>query len=165
MLKCMGFYQVFIELENKAHYTEKLSSKEDILELELYKTPLVVNGAFATEIAIKYLLFSKNIQYKKGHKLDYLYGLLDTDDKTLICEKVQLEIESSQCEDEPLEWWNKDNIEGAISLFSDNFNKWRYSYEGTLCWCDNIFRYFVHAVCKYVIKDNCVETVLLGTLK
>lgn len=37
--------------------------------MELYKTPMVVNGAFATEIALKYLLFSKNIQYKKGHRI------------------------------------------------------------------------------------------------
>lgn len=166
MTECMGFYRVFVDLEQKAYYGTEPQSIEDVFDTELYKTPMVVNGAFAAEIGLKLLLRQKGLSFTRseGHELHTLYGKLDREDQTgIMCELKK----TFSAHDEY-------NYVAAFRLFSKNFEKWRYRYEfdenfgrkheknpaDNLIYCDDVFRAFVRAVCTYVIGSNTISKLM-----
>ena len=85
-----------------------------------YLTPMIVNGAFTAELAIKAILHETQIDFGKEHNLMYLFKLLPED--------IALDIiNRSMAKAEPYrnitEWINQ------LFAIAQDFETWRYSAE------------------------------------
>ena len=69
-----GFYQTWLMLDEKVK-----NGKTDC-----YLIPWIVNGAFACEVGIKYILAQNQIGFKKEHLLHELYNFLPDKHKNLL---------------------------------------------------------------------------------
>ena len=88
--------------------------------LNSYYIPMLVNSSFSIEVALKYLLNSDDIGYKKVHKLDDLWANLNSEYK--ICVRVYL---NDVCQSP----YTATYIDNKIREFSNIFAELRYSYE------------------------------------
>lgn len=153
--ECEAFYKVFLDIE--AHilpFWENVKhgifEEEALEEKTLYGIPYVVNGSFAAELAIKYLLETANIDYcqgNKGHDLRYLFDLLLLNKKSI--KEDREAIISLLCSDghQTLE-----TLKQNISAWHDCYNRHRYLYSYGSAGTNQLFPKFVHAVCDYAIS-------------
>lgn len=114
-LHFQSFYNAFLLLYKK--FKEKDNAGNcDVL----YFFPCVVNGALASELALKSILYHKKIPYEKNHDLRELFKLLPAEyQKEIVYRILQLNPK-----------YNMDNFEKDFSFFAQAFIDFRYSYEG-----------------------------------
>lgn len=107
-----GFYETWRMLDKATNLTA----------VNVYTLPWIVNGAFACELGLKYILTQNEISYKKEHYLHRLFELLPNEDRVAILNELY-----EKCPD-----YSNDQITREILLVSDAFCNFRYSYEHTL---------------------------------
>lgn len=154
ILECESFYQTFKLLElyfiKKEQVAGNFILDEELCEKKaLYTYSYIVNGAFATELAIKYLLTMANIDYctgEKGHNLLDLYEKLllkkgsITSDKKIIVERLCAE-----------GYQDEDTILINLKSIQDCYNRFRYCFSHNSVGFNNFFNVFVNVICSYAI--------------
>lgn len=125
-----GFYQTWLVLDEKVKNGKT----------NCYLIPWIVNGSFACEVGIKYILVQNQIGFKKEHLLHELYNLLP--------DKHKVEISKDLYEQCP--GYTMEHINQEILLLSDSFCNFRYSYENTLALDINFFKIWCQAIFKQV---------------
>lgn len=159
--ECKSFYRVFLDLEKhilplwESMRTGSLDwdrIEDQIEDQRLYNVPYMVNGAFAAELGLKYLLEMANINYSqgnKGHDLSYLFGLLLLNKQSI--QKDREAIIALLCKDGHQ---NLETLKQNISAWHDCYNRYRYMYSQTSVGSNDVFPLFVHTVCDYVISKS-----------
>jgi hypothetical protein len=69
--ECAAFYDIFKELENNGIVETPAEHRNPTL----LEVPYIINGAFACELALKYILVENQINFcisVRGHDLEYL---------------------------------------------------------------------------------------------
>ena len=155
--ECKSFFRVFLDIEKHVlPLWEKMRDgtidEETIEEYSLYHIPYVVNGAFAAELALKYLLENADIDYaqgNKGHDLKYLFDLLLLKKKSIQVDRDT--VIALLCKDGTQ---NLDTLKQNIAAWHDCYNRHRYFYAQTSIGTNGVFPVFVHTVCEYVISKS-----------
>ena len=143
--ECEAFYDVFVQTEkhlnNCGIVQEPIQAKQPIL----LSVPLRINGAFACELALKYLLINANIPFNMGigHNLEYLFSLLPQDKKDDIVAYLGKEYNI-----EP------EIFQSSLKTIANTLNDQRYTFSkfSNNHSQDSLFSPFVHTVCKYVLE-------------
>lgn len=107
-----SFYNAYIALDQL--------SRDDSDTLLLLLAPIVVNGAFSTELTFKAILAKKQIEYGKEHNLLILFQMLP--------KSFQLELWAYLIEKTP-EYADSKNGLDELILLSNAFVDWRYTFE------------------------------------
>ena len=87
-----------------------------------YALPWIVNGAFACELGMKYILECNNLSYHKEHLLHELFNKLPDKDAIAISSELIKQYPG----------YDKDFFSQNILLISDAFCNFRYAYEKNL---------------------------------
>lgn len=154
ILECKSFYATFklIEpyiLKHQKNMLELIYDEKDAENDKLYSYAYVVNGAFAFEMAIKYLLTLANIDYctgEKGHNLLDLYKKLSLKNKNIIPDKKV--IFENLCK---AGHQNEETIIANLTSFQDCYNRYRYSFSYKNIGYNGFFGILVNVVCSYAI--------------
>lgn len=145
--ECKAFYETFQMIENNLN-----NSKEKFNYDIIWDFPYVVNGAFAVEIAIKFLLVLANIDFptgSKGHDLFKLYSLLKINKNTIKNDYKKI-----------LKLFNEEGYKSDeiiilnLKSFSKAFNDWRYAFSKKAVGYNGFFIVFVKTICNYAIKKS-----------
>lgn len=155
--ECESFFCVFLDIEKHIlplwkKMRDGTIGEETIDEHSLYHIPYVVNGAFAAELALKYLLEHAGIDYaqgNKGHDLKYLFDLLFLNKKSMQADRES--VIALLCKDGTQ---NLDTLKQNIAAWHDCYNRHRYFYTYTSVGTNGVFPLFVHTVCEYVISKS-----------
>lgn len=146
-----AFYYVFNSLEKIPINYGITDSKQTERIPQLLSVPYITNGAFACEIALKYILIDSNITFQtgKGHNLKYLFELLPDEHKNEIINLLTTKTGISS-----------EKIYEELTAIANSFVDRRYmfttiteSYQQS-----KFFETFVHTICKYVLgepSDKC----------
>ena len=102
-----GFYDTWCILDKKI----------DLMSVDIYTIPWIVNGSFACELGLKYILSINNVEFKREHRLHKLFELLPDNDKMAIFNDI--------CEKLPN--YSNEQLIREILLVSDAF--WRQSHQ------------------------------------
>lgn len=108
-----AFYNAYIALDQL--------SRDDSDTLLLLFAPLVVNGAFSVELALKAILAKNQIEYGKEHNLLILFQMLP--------KSFQQELWAYLIEKAP-EYAGSEKGLDELILLSNAFVDWRYAFEG-----------------------------------
>lgn len=108
-----SFYNAYIALDQL--------SRDDSDTLLLLFAPLVVNGAFSVELALKAILAKNQIEYGKEHNLLILFQMLP--------KSFQQELWAYLIEKAP-EYAGSEKGLDELILLSNAFVDWRYAFEG-----------------------------------
>lgn len=154
ILECESFYATFklIEpyiLKQQKNMQELVFDEKDAENDKLYSYAYVVNGAFAVELAIKYLLTLANIDYctgEKGHNLLDLYRKLSLNNKNIIPDKKVIFERLCQVGHQ-----NEETIIANLTSFQDCYNRFRYSFSYKNIGYNGFFGILVNVVCSYAI--------------
>lgn len=143
--ECDAFYTVFLQLEEQLKSSGLHDNKSNGETPILLSVPYMVNGAFACELALKYLLIASNIAFDmaKGHNLEYLFQLLPKEQKDILTPLIRTR--SSL---------NDSVFQEGLSSIANIFNKQRYrfsNYSQGLS-VHALFRPFVHVLCEFVLE-------------
>lgn len=161
ILECKSFFSTFkliepyiIEYEKKIkNSTFDKNAYENKL---LYQFSYVVNGAFAAELAIKYLLTLADIDFcrgSKGHNLLDLYKKLLLNKKSI--EQDRKNIISALCEQGKQK---EDTILKNLESLQDCYNNFRYCFSNNIASYNNFFGVFINVICNYAIdKDKMIS--------
>lgn len=152
ILECESFYYLFKKLEkfekpsflvhseNKETINDYMKRHEGIPSLTL---PFVVNGAFAAELALKFLIFKEKGSFVCTHNLLCLFEQLPDCHKSALIEMI--------CEQAHQ---NKETLKLNLANISDLFEDFRYAFEKEHLGYTNFFNEFVHIVCEYAISQK-----------
>lgn len=163
VLDCEGFYYVFKKLEQfeqRPRFDGDLEKYEDaitayaerIMSVPSLSPALVVNGALAVELALKFLIFKENGEFDCIHNLQKLFEQLPTCHKSTLSEIIYQQAHQNE---ETL----RINLPNIANLFED----YRYFFGKEHVGYSNFFNDFVHIVCDYAISlkpedDDLQET-------
>ena len=111
-LNYRGFYETWYLLDEVT----------DLSSVDVYTIPWIVNGAFACELGLKYILIQNNISFKREHFLHKLFELLPHKDKMAIFKELR----------EKYPNYSNEQLSREILLISDAFCNFRYAYEYSL---------------------------------
>lgn len=150
LFDCEGFYKIFKNLLPLCFLVIP-KSKEDfekVFENEKMFDALVMNGAFAAELAMKYLFFRDNecsFKSLRGHDLYELYYKIPQSDRNIIQDKLET--------GKRLE--NK-TVDESIKELRNHFVDFRYAFERFDGLGINVFfKTFVCTICDYALGfDN-----------
>lgn len=145
--ECVAFYDVFKNLEKRLEHNGIVEeSADNTRQPTLLSVPYIVNGAFACELALKYILVENQISFcksVKGHNLEYLFDLLPPAEKQTLKNLLK----------------NAGNIDDAslkenLHLLGDSFNQWRYpfTYIDNGLTYNSFFGILVNQLCNYVLS-------------
>lgn len=143
--ECAAFYDVFKGLEKRLEGSGIVETPPVHKNPILLQVPYIVNGAFACELALKYILVDNQIGFcisAKGHNLEYLFDLLPPSIRQSLKAKLK---NAANIDDTEL----RENIH----LLGDSFNQWRYLFshvEENMTY-NNFFSIFVHQLCDYIL--------------
>jgi len=145
--ECAAFYDVFKGLEKRLENSGIVETPPEYKNPTLLEVPYIVNGAFACELALKYLLVENHISFcisAKGHNLEYLFDLLPPSVKQPLKDKLK----------------NAGNITDTelrenIHLHADSFNQWRYLFANieNNVYYNKFFNVLVNQLCLYVLPQ------------
>lgn len=149
LLDCRSFYYTYNLLEPYNQFTgDKERHKKEIEQYfeeqqnrPTLLFPWVVNGALATELALKYLTFRETRSFTKTHNLKQLYQELPLAHKSELL--TRFNIKAHQNEETLLL-----NLEG----FSEAFVYFRYPFSMGSFGISGVFHDFVKIVCEYVFE-------------
>lgn len=144
--ECAAFYDVFKELEKRLENSGIVETPPEHRNPTLLVVPYIVNGAFACELALKYILVENQIGFcisARGHDLEYLFSLLPPQIRQSLKAKLK----------------NAANIDDTelrknIHLHADSFNQWRYMFANINenMYYNSFFGIFVNQICSYVLS-------------
>lgn len=160
VLECKSFYATFklIEpyiLKDYENIKNLKFDEKDHDRAFLYLSSYVVNGVFATELAIKYLLTLANIDYcrgEKGHNLLELYSKLCLNKKSIIKDKKV--IFERLCKKG---YQNEETIIKNLTSLQDCYNKYRYTFSYKSIGHSNFLDVLVNVVCSYAIEKSNIN--------
>ncbi len=155
VLECKSFYMTFKLVEpyylKQIHNMENhIIDEEDIKNAALYIYSYVVNGAFAVELAMKYLLTLANIEYctgNKGHDLLDLYKKLSVNKKEITADRKV--IVERLCE---LGHQNEETIIKNLESLKNCYIYYRYLFSYGSVGISGFLGVFVNVVCNYAIE-------------
>lgn len=127
-----GFYETWCMLDIKI----------DLSTVNNYTIPWIVNGSFACEVGMKYILQQNNIEFDKVHLLHELYNLLPDSHKMAITKELFEKFPS----------YTLEQLNQEILLLSDAFCNFRYFYENSLTVNMHFFKVWCLAIYKQVDK-------------
>ena len=154
LLDCEEFYYIFKNLEKYARHPifdgDMEKYKDQILAYEAehegvpsLTAPLIVNGAFAAELALKFLIFKENGEFDCIHDLQQLFDSLPD------CHKIPLtEIIFQQAHQ------NEETLQTNLSRIKNLFEDMRYFFSNESVGYSNFFNEFVYIVCDYAISQK-----------
>lgn len=145
--ECAAFYDVFKGLEKRLEYSGIVENLPEYKHPTLLEVPYIVNGAFACELALKYLLVENRISFcifAKGHNLEYLFDLLPPSIKQPLKAKLKKAGNINDAE-----------LRENIHLHADSFNQWRYLFTNTEnnMYYNKFFSILVNQLCSYVLPQ------------
>ena len=145
--ECHAFYTVFLQLEGQLKSSGLHNSKSDVNLPTLLSVPYAVNGAFACELALKYLLVSSNISFDmaKGHNLEYLFQLLLKKEKDILTSLIK----KRDCLDDS-------TFQDGLDSIANTLNKQRYQFSNYIqnLSIHALFNPFVHVLCEFVLESQ-----------
>lgn len=144
--ECYAFYDVFKSLEKRLANSGIVKTAPTDNLPTLLQVPYIVNGAFACELALKYILVDNQISFcisSKGHNLEYLFNLLPETEKN--------ELKNSLKNVGNI---NDSTLQKNIHILADSFNQWRYLFTNIdqRIEYNNFFSMFVNVVCTYILS-------------
>lgn len=155
ILECKSFYATFKLVE--PYILKKIDNMQNFIYDEeddenemLYHHSYVVNGTFAVELAMKYLLTLANIDYctgEKGHNLLDLYNKLSIKKKSIISDRniiVQRLCEQGH--------QNEETILANLYNMQNCYNRYRYSFSYSSVGHSGFLGVLVNVVCGYAIE-------------
>lgn len=140
---CYAFYHVFVDLAEKCFFKyDQIFDDFDLFkENDKFFGACIVNGAFAAELALKYISYYRIDEYKKTHNLNSLLKELDTEDYN----NIMLQLKKI----EP----DENILNALIDELSNNFIEWRYKFDFRKNLTVNVFfKDFVCVVCSYALS-------------
>lgn len=145
--ECHAFYTVFLQIEKQLKSSGLHNDKVDFNLPPSLSAPYMVNGAFACELALKYLLISSNVAFdmSRGHNLAYLFQLLPQAQKDILAASIKKDCNL-----------NDATFQYGLNSIADIFNKQRYRfnyYDQNLS-THVLFNPFVHTLCEFVLKNG-----------
>jgi hypothetical protein len=157
VLECERFYYIFKQLEAFEKFPvlgESVEKNQEIVNnfkkqhegIPSLTSPLVVNGALAAELALKFLIFKEVESYECIHNLQLLFEQLPDCHKNALTEII---CEQAHQNDETLKF----NLANISNLFED----FRYSFGKEHLGYTNFFNEFVHIVCDYAILQKPID--------
>lgn len=152
VLDCEGFYFVFKkleQLEQRPKFDGNLETYENAITIfeeqhmgVLYLSPtLVVNGALAAELALKFLIFKENGEFDCIHNLHKLFEQLPTCHKSALSGIIYQQAHQ-----------NKETLKINLLNIANLFEDYRYFFGKEHLGYSNFFNDFVHIVCDYAIS-------------
>lgn len=152
VLDCEGFYYVFKKLEQFEQHPKfdgDLESYEDAITAygekhmgaPFLSPPLVVNGALAAELVLKFLIFKENGGFNCIHNLQMLFEQLPTNHRTALSETIYQQAHQ-----------NKETLRINLSNIANLFEDYRYFFGKERIGYTNFFNDFVHITCDYAIS-------------
>ena len=122
---------------------ELLSENTDLNGVDDYLLAWIVNGAFACELGLKYILSMENTEYNKTHLLHDLFNLLPNDIKR----EIWNELKSTN------KFYTDEHINQGIFYISNAFEDFRYAFEHTIfidtTFANDFFKIVFNHVNKY----------------
>ncbi len=157
VVDCEGFYYIFKELEkfekhpvfdgNIEKHAEEMFAYEEMHDGLPYLTPpLIVNGAFAAELALKFLSFKENGEFECTHNLQHLFELLPDCYKTILTEMICKQAHQ-----------NEETLKINLSNIKNLFEDMRYFFSMESVGYSGFFYDFVHIVCDYAIEQKPID--------
>lgn len=145
-----AFYEVFKRIELRFKNTGISNLRTTERTPMLLSVPYTVNGAFACELALKYLLINSQISFNtgKGHNLKYLFDLLPV--------QLRNEIMDILVDNDGL---STDTIDESLSAIATIFVDRRYMFSNITEQHSQtkFFGFFVHTICQYALGDRSDE--------
>lgn len=154
VIYCEGFYYIFKKKEeferrpmfdgNVEKYREETFAYEKKHEgVPLLTSPLIVNGALAAELALKFLIFKENDEFECIHNLQLLFEQLPDCHKNPLTEMIYKQAHQ-----------NEESLNFNLHNISNLFEVFRYPFERDVVGYSNFFNEFVHIVCDYAISQK-----------
>lgn len=152
ILECESFYYLFKQLEEfeKLPFLVLSENKETIDDykkrhegMPSLTLPFVENGAFAAELALKFLIFKEKGSFDCTHNLQCLFEQLPDCHKNVLIEMI--------CEQAHQ---NKETLKLNLANISNLFEDFRYAFGKEHLGYTNFFNEFVHIVCEYAISKK-----------
>ena len=145
--ECAAFYDVFNDLEKRLEHSGIVETPPECKNPPLLEVPYIVNGAFACELALKYILIENQISFcisAKGHNLEYLFDLLPLSIKQSLKTKLKNEANIDDTE-----------LRENIHIHADSFNQWRYMFANIDKGIhrNKFFGIFVNQLCSFVLAQ------------
>ncbi len=157
VLECESFYYLFKRLEEFEKFPtfcESMEKNQESIDdyakqhegIPSLKSPLVVNGALAAELALKFLIFKEMGSYECIHNLRRLFEQLPDCHKNVLTEIIYKQAHQNE---ETLKF-NLTNISNLFEDFRYSFGKEQLGYSG-------FFNEFVDIVCEYAILQKPIN--------
>lgn len=169
LIECQSFYSIFKSIDEKYISKQHENIMNDVFDEDVIRNsftflfPYVVNGAFAAELALKYIYANSRVDYPKGsngHRLKYLYDNLMKIKKSCI-KKDQEALRNILFNDGNQ---NEETISLNLEIIDCCFNDFRYFFSSNKnIAINNFFPFFVNSLCEYVLDkgksllDECFE--------
>lgn len=144
---------VFLAFQAKTFYEtyQILNQQESESKFPRYLAPMIVNGAFSAELALKSILTENHVNYRREHNLLSLLMLLPTD---FALEIVNRSMSIGTSYREFGKWVDE------MILISEAFVDWRYCFESSAPAFDlTFFDSFVRAIYETLISHYNIEMV------
>ena len=149
---CENFYYAFKLIENyhktptftgdiEQYRKEMTEYEKNAEDTPILMQPLVVNGALALELALKYLIYKENGEFDCTHNPQNLYNSLPDSHKIVLTEKIFKELHQ-----------NGETMQFNLNNIANLFEHGRYSFDYNLLGYSNFFTEIVHVVCDYALS-------------
>lgn len=154
---CEGFYYLFKRLEEfdkLPAFGESIEKNQEFMDeyerqhegIPSLRSPLVVNGALAAELALKFLIFMEKGSYECIHNLQHLFEQLPNCHKDVLTEMIYKQAHQ-----------NKETLKVNLANIANLFEDFRYSFGKEQLGYSGFFYEFVHIVCDYVILHKPID--------
>lgn len=149
---CKSFYYVYCWLDQESkmpvnngnqeqfdekidRYIKKLAAQPNLM------IPKCTNGAFAVELAMKFLYAREHKSYDNIHNLKDLFQHLPEIHKDELLDRIKIQAHQTE-----------ETIEAQLPFFSDAFVRSRYFFEHGSFGLSGLFDPFVKIVCEYALE-------------
>lgn len=157
VLECESFYHLYKQLEEfekMPTLCESLEKSQEIIDdyvkrhedIPSLRSPLVVNGALAAELALKFLIFKEMGSYECIHNLHSLFEQLLDCHKNALTEMIYKQAHQ-----------NEETLKINLTNISNLFEDFRYSFGKEQLGYSGFFYEFVHIVCEYAILQKPID--------
>lgn len=157
VLECESFYHLYKQLEEfekMPALCESLEKSQEIIDdyvkrhedIPSLRSPLVVNGALAAELALKFLIYKEMGSYECIHNLHSLFEQLPDCHKNALTEMIYKQAHQ-----------NEETLKINLTNISNLFEDFRYSFGKEQLGYSGFFYEFVHIVCEYAILQKPID--------
>lgn len=157
VLECESFYHLYKQLEEfekMPALCESLEKSQEIIDdyvkrhedIPSLRSPLVVNGTLAAELALKFLIYKEMGSYECIHNLHSLFEQLPDCHKNALTEMIYKQAHQ-----------NEETLKINLTNISNLFEDFRYSFGKEQLGYSGFFYEFVHIVCEYAILQKPID--------